>query len=128
MYKAGKNKGVQNEQHNENLSQNTTDDCLEPDTKNLKLMTEDIVPIAEDTNQQQNEVRSDSKDTFENLELIDTLSPVEQVDNEYSGPLSKEIISSILELDIPDNYFTREIPTSASFVIEEGDMKKTFIK
>ena len=87
-------------------------------------MTEDIVPIAEDTNQQQNEVRSDSKDTFENLELIDTLSPVEQVDNEYSGPLSKEIISSILELDIPDNYFTREIPTSASFVIEEGDMKK----
>ena len=124
LYKAGNNKGVQNEQHNENLSQNTTDDCLEPDTKNLKLMTEDIVPIAEDTNQQQNEVRSDSKDTFENLELIDTLSPVEQVDNEYSGPLSKEIISSILELDIPDNYFTREIPTSASFVIEEGDMKK----
>ena len=42
---------------------------------------------------------------------------------QLSGPLSKETISSILEIEIPDRYFTKEIPRSASFQIQENDMK-----
>ena len=39
------------------------------------------------------------------------------------GPLSRETISSILETDIPDRYFTKVIPRIASFKINESDMK-----